>query len=65
MKRLGCANGWEYDSDEQRVERRRLIDSCKAAGHVPMDEAPLAHRSGLHHVTCELCGYSYTYDTSD
>lgn len=54
---LGCANNWR--------ETPQMVKSCRDAIHTPTDTNPTAPRSGLHYVRCDLCGYKYTYDTSD
>ena len=53
---LGCANGWAGD------DYPAIVDECIAQGHI-LTETEI--RQCYHRISCEICGYFYTSDSSD
>lgn len=56
MKDLGCANGWGKDPQE--------VIKCRADNHKHLKQVEEMGRC-LTRVTCPICRYAYTYDSSD
>ncbi|NTU64903.1 MAG: hypothetical protein HGB05_16255 [Chloroflexi bacterium] len=69
MKQLGWANNWYTWGGKvlpEHTDKVALLEACKAAGHRPADIDKGPPNRGLDHVvTCDICEYTYHYDSSD
>jgi len=60
MKDLGCINSW-YRNKEEEKEYEQIRKDCYEKGH---KETETKLGNCYHRMTCEICGYTYTVDSS-